>query len=365
MLLLLYIWAAATIYLILFYGYFHLRLLFRGPAPSGSFSEAVSVVICAHNEATNLRRNLPKILTQKNVHFEVLVVNDRSTDETAEVLARFKMQYPNLTIVENRADPDYVGKKKALLLGLENARHDYFVLTDADCEPYSDQWLSHMASGFNSHSLVLGVSPYKWVGGITSGLTQWETLLTAQNYLSFALAGLPYMGVGRNMAYSRSLFESSDRFSSHLDIPSGDDDLFVGQVATSKNSGVEMHPDSFTWSEGPADFKSWWRQKKRHLSTSGAYKPLPGLLLGGFGLSQLMFYTALIPLLIWFEQMELIIGLGVVKFSVQLISLLPAALKLRQSKTLWLFPLWEFLTVVLLALIHLENKLAGRSKTWN
>lgn len=362
--ILLYIWAAAAIVLMIYYLIFHLRLVFYKNKKPADFAEPVSVVICARNEAANLRKNLPKILTQKNCIFEVLVVNDRSTDESAAVLDRLRMQYPNLRVVENKGHADYVGKKQALLLGLKEARHAYFVLTDADCEPQSDQWLSKMSAHFASKNLILGFSPYYPVQNLAGMLTQWETLLTAQQYLSFALAGIPYMGVGRNMAYSRTLFEKSDHFASHLTLPSGDDDLFVGKVQQYAHSAIEISEDSFTWSHAPKNFKSWWRQKRRHLSTSYSYRPLPAFLLGLFGLSQLVFYTALWPLLFGGDGIVFWILLAL-KFVAQLISLLPVAYRLKQKQILWLFPVWEFLVVVFLGIIHLQNKLAGRPQKWS
>ncbi len=303
--------------------------------------------------------------------FEVLVVNDRSTDNSAEVLKRFKMQYPNLTVIENSGDSNSTGKKPALLLGLELAKHDYFILTDADCEPKSDQWLATMASGFNTKDLILGVSPYNFQASIAGKLTQWETLLTAQHYLSFALAGIPFMGVGRNMGYTRELFEASDKFQSHLHIPSGDDDLFVSQMATSKNSGIELQEESFTWSDGPKDFETWWRQKRRHLSTSSSYKAVPSILLGSFGLAQLIFYTAIVPAFIYSviqpneTVFHLIWILILAKFAVQAISIRSLSGRLNQKSKLGFFPLWEFLVVVFLAIIHIQNKLAGRPKSWS
>lgn len=368
---LLYIWVAATIYLSVFYLYFHWRLVFYKPKPPKPFSKPVSVVICARNESGNLRKNLPKILSQKNMVFEVLVVNDRSQDDSAEVLARFKMQYPNLTVIENRGDSSYVGKKRALLLGLEHAENDYFILIDADCEPRSDQWLSTMASGFNTKSVILGVSPYISTSSLAGKLTQWETLLTAQHYLSFALAGMPFMGVGRNMGYTREIFEASDKFESHLNLPSGDDDLFVSQMATSKNTGIELHSESLTWSKGPKDFETWWKQKRRHLSTSSYYKAVPSILLGLFGLAQLVFYTAIIPALVYsiLQSNEMVFHLVwilvLVKFAVQAISVRSAAKRLQEKFKLGFFPLWEFLVVVFLAIIHIQNKLAGRPNSWS
>ncbi len=368
---LLYIWIASTGYLVLFYLVFHWRLVFYKPKKIIPFDKPVSIVICARNEEANLRKNLPKILSQKNMIYEVLVVNDRSTDGTAEILERYTRQFPNLTIIENKGEPDYVGKKPALRLGLEKAKHDYFIVTDADCAPTSDQWLFTMASGFNSKSLVLGVGPYISQSSFAGRLTHWETLLTAQHYLSFSLAGLPYMGVGRNMGFTRELYEQSDKFQSHLNLPSGDDDLFVSQMATSRNSGIELNKNALMWSESPKNLEQWWRQKRRHLSTSSHYKPLPSILLGTFGLAQLIFYTALIPAMVFsfIQPIELLLhitlALLIAKFAIQAVVVYNLNYRIHQKAIIGFFPLWEFLVVVFLAIIHIQNKLAVRPKAWS
>lgn len=309
------------------------------------------------------------MLEQIYFQFEVVVVNDRSTDATSAVLYSLGQKYSNLRVVESEKS-DYVGKKQALQLGIKNAQYDYFLLTDADCEPSSTHWLSKMASGFSRCDLVIGISPYYNESSFVGKLVQYETALTAQHYISFALAGIPYMGVGRNMAYSRKLYQESSGFQDHLHLPSGDDDLFVSQVANSKNTELQIHSDAFTFSNGPSSFSAWWKQKRRHYSTSVHYRLSTALLLGSFGLAQMIFYLLLIPLLLFVGNFseDILMSLLIVaaaKFILQGIAYRNITRRMHQKNINLLFPLWEFLVVVFLAIIHVQNKWAPRPQKWN
>ena len=189
----------------------------------------VSVIICAKNEEANLRENLPLIMEQDYPEFEVLVVNDASTDGTEELLRDMKLRYPHLnttSIVENVHIRQ--GKKLALTIGIKGATYDWVVLTDADCKPAGRKWLHTMQSNFSRDChIVLGIGKYDRKKGLLNILIRFDTLYTALQYTGFAMAGHPYMGVGRNLAYRKSLFFNNKGFASHYELESGDDDLFI------------------------------------------------------------------------------------------------------------------------------------------
>ncbi len=206
-------------------------------------SEPISVIICARNEAKNLLQNLPLILEQNYPDFEVVVVNDRSWDGTKEVLDDFAKNYNNLKIVTVGEGAKFIaGKKFAATMGIKAAAHNWLVFTDADCYPASNNWLMDMQPpDDDAKEIVLGYSPYLKKDGLLNALIRFETFFTAVNYLSFALKGMPYMGVGRNMAYKKSLFFENKGFAAHMHIPSGDDDLFVNANA---NKQKHFHQDT-------------------------------------------------------------------------------------------------------------------------
>ncbi len=277
-----------TISNILFYSYLACFLVFlyfllvyvrrlafyKAPAIQKDFSQPVSVIICARNEALNLRKHLPFVLNQKYSDFEVIVVDDGSTDATADVLQHFASEFPKLRII--KIDPSEKigkGKKYPLSVGIKNAKYEYLLMTDADCRPRSERWIQLMANGFsNGKEIVLGYGKYEKRAGFVNQLVQWDTFFVAVQYFSFALAGRPYMGVGRNLAYKKTLFEKVKGFESHAHIASGDDDLFVMEAANKNNVAVVLDHDSHTISRSKETFKDWYNQKSRHLTTGGAYK---------------------------------------------------------------------------------------------
>ncbi len=234
----------------------------------------VSVIICAKNESENLRQFLPAILEQDYPCFEVIVVNDGSTDETSDLLQDLNLTYPNLyrTFVPENANIRST-KKLGLTIGIKAAKFDVLLFTDADCKPTGSKWIEIMARNFTqSTEFVLGYGAYMHEKGFMSRLISFDTLFIGMQSLGYALNGHPYMGVGRNMAYRKETFLRMKGFSKSLAIQSGDDDLFVNNGANEYNTRVEISAESVTWSVPKSTFRSWFRQKERHLSTSSFYK---------------------------------------------------------------------------------------------
>ena len=259
----------------------------------------VSIIIAARNSVLKLEDNLPHWLNQDYPNFELVIVDDRSGDETAYFLVKTAEKEPLLKYV--LLDPDVIkngSKKLALTLGIKKAKYNHFLLTDADCIPSSDQWLKQMAVGFtHKKDIVLGVSPVKTKKTFLGRLSQYENLLTAMQYIGMAMKGKPYMGVGRNLAYTRSIYESVGGFSKHHHLPAGDDDLFVQDAANSNNTVVCIHKESFVNTNGPANWKEYWKQKMRHLWIGKQYRSDVKFTLAWLPISQLMFWVAIF---LWF-----------------------------------------------------------------
>ncbi|MDQ7949403.1 MAG: glycosyltransferase, partial [Pedobacter sp.] len=266
----------------------------------------ISVIICARNEAENLGKYLPQVLAQEYPKFEVIVVNDRSWDGTDELLKEFAVQYPHLKIVTVADGNKFMaGKKFAVTMGIKAASYDWLVFTDADCEPASAQWLMGMQQPEDpSIAIVLGYSPYFKKNGLLNCLIRFETFFTAVNYLSFALKGMPYMGVGRNMAYRKSLFFENKGFAAHMHIPSGDDDLFVNANANAANTMIRFNRTTHVWSEPKTSWLAYLRQKKRHFGAGKLYKPRHQFILSFQIATQFLFYACGIALLCFPETLK-------------------------------------------------------------
>ncbi|WP_243732581.1 glycosyltransferase [Pedobacter metabolipauper] len=310
----------------------------------------ISVIISARNELKNLQEYLPAVLEQNYPDFEVVVVNDRSWDGTADLLEEFSKTYARLKIVTVSEGEKFIaGKKFAITMGIKAASNEWLVFTDADCLPASKDWLTGMQQPADDRTeIVLGYSPYQKKWGILNALIRFETFFTAVNYLSFAIKGMPYMGVGRNMAYKKSLFFKNKGFAAHIHIPSGDDDLFVNANANAVNTAIQFHKDAQVWSVPNTSLKSYLKQKKRHFGAGKLYKPKHKFILSAQIIIQFLFYAFFI-ILICFKA-TLYPALAVLGISIIVRCFVyPRLLKrLNCGNLRWWFPLLDILLFIFL-----------------
>jgi hypothetical protein len=230
----------------------------------------------------------------------VIVVNDRSTDDTGTVLAGFS-EYPHLRIVTIPADAvrNLPGKKFPLSKALEQARHDWIVCTDADCFPASDAWLHFMAAPLlKGKEIVAGLGSFVGNKGLLGDFIHYETTHTFLQYYSLTRARLPYMAVGRNLAATKEAFLKAQRSEVWAQLPSGDDDLLVQLCATKENMAVVAHPASATRSYPKTRWGDYLHQKQRHVSTGKYYSARTKLVLGAYALSHAFWWVALIACVI-------------------------------------------------------------------
>lgn len=247
-------------------------------------SVSVSILVCARNEEKNLQALIPLLLGQKHPDFEVIVVNDRSTDGTRELLKRQSQANPRLRFINIDILPaGWNGKKNALSQGIKLARNEVVLLTDADCKPVSANWANNMTLQFDDRcEIVLGYSPYLKTSGLLNTFIRFETLLTGIQFAGLARIGLPYMGTGRNLAYRRSFFLEHGGFDGLMDVTGGDDDLWVNRHATRTNTRIRLGRESLVYSVPEVTWKLFLNQKLRHLSVGVRYRTLHRLLLGLF-----------------------------------------------------------------------------------
>ena len=323
--------------------------------------QPVSVIVCARDEYYNLKENLPLLLNQDYSVYEVVVVDHGSEDDTKYLLRDLSDEYPHLKIVSLPQDLNFfTGKKFPLSIGIKSAKYDVLLFTDADCIPRSNQWVRRMAANFTEGTeIVLGYGAYQKKKSLLNLLIRFDTVRIAMNYLGFARSGMPYMGVGRNMAYRKSLFYRQNGFISHYRIQSGDDDLFINKAATSKNTRIAIQSDAHTVSVPKSSINLWIRQKRRHLMTGGYYKQSHNLALGLFAFTQVAFWTCIILLLAFWYQPYIVLGLAGIRFFTQLLITGKVMRKLSEKGFLLLVPFFElFLMIVspLLALANVFNK---------
>ena len=281
------------------------RLAFHKPKPKlHSQQQPLSVVICARDEAGNIVKNLPGVLVQNyTTTHEVILVNDNSSDDTKYLIEEFKRTFKHLVPVQLSQEAKLIaGKKFPLSMGIKSAKNETILLTDADCVPASENWMKLMQDGYREGTeIVLGYGAFHKTDTFLNKIIRFETFHAALQFLSYALAGMPYMGVGRNLSYKKDVFIRNKGFSALNQIPGGDDDLFINKVANKRNTAVVTDPEAHTLSEAKKKWGDWFRQKNRHYSTAKYYRTKHKLLLGLYSATQFLVYPLVIISAIYFN----------------------------------------------------------------
>ena len=327
----------------------------------------VSVIICAKDEAENLRKYLPTVLQQEYPEYEVVVINDGSTDATEHLLRDLCKEYPHLKTTFIPVDAKNISTKKlGITLGVKASKHDILLFTDADCMPEDKTWIARMMRNFTRETdFVLGYGAYFEKKGFLNRLITYDTLFIGLQYMGMALSGKPYMGVGRNMAYRKETFYKQKGFASFLGLASGDDDLMVNAASTPWNTRVEVASDSITWSEPNETFKGWLYQKQRHLSVASFYKSSSKFRLFFEPFTRAIFYIAFLLSMI-FGGMIVRIAAGVLllaRFLFQVIIINSSSKHFSGRKYILSLPVLDIYLPLVSLYIYMFGK-KGRNIRW-
>ena len=355
-----YIFVAVSVIQLCYYLFFLSFIFHKKTNKPESEQLPISVIVCAKNESDNLKKLIPLLLNQNYANYQLVLINDASNDDTLPVMEKFQKKDDRIKIVNVQNNEAFWGNKKyALTLGIKAAKHEHLLFTNADCIPASKNWIQEMSSQFSDKKLiVLGYGKYQPVkNSFVNLLVRFETLLTAIQYFSYAKIGSAYMAVGRNLAYTKSEFFRVNGFIKHIQIRSGDDDLFIKDVATSSNTTIAVTADSFTISEAPKTMKAWFRQKRRHLSTSSHYKVKHKFFLGLFYISKLILLLLIPIMLIWKQETITLSLLGsyiLINYAIIIFS----ARKLKETNTVFFLPLLEIFLVLFQFAIFISNTIS-------
>ena len=246
-------------------GYSKARIAARKRRDSTKEVQGISVIVAAKNEADQIGNLLSALEAQVHPVFEVIVVDDHSTDSTADVVRRWNNRDSRYSLLES----DGSGKKAALQTGIEAAKYDICAFTDADCFP-PPSWLARHASYYDSDSKVgvVGFAPLRTKKGLL-GLVQRFDVEFAQFFAASSIGNkLAFMATGRNLSYSRELFEEVEGFSRHAHTVSGDDDLLLQDIRTKTDATIywDDSAEILVESEPQNTWSQWLRQKRRHSS---------------------------------------------------------------------------------------------------
>tara|TARA_B100000809_G_scaffold140211_1_gene137772 strand:- start:2604 stop:3698 length:1095 start_codon:yes stop_codon:yes gene_type:complete len=324
----------------------------------------VSLIICAKNEANNLKENIPLWLNQRYSDYEIILINDASFDVSLKIMESFESEDSKIKIVNVENIETFWGSKKyALTLGIKKAKHERMVFSDADCKPASPYWLKEMATNFTiNKQVILGYGAYNKIPGLLNKLIRFETFMTALQYFSYAKAGFPYMGVGRNLGYTSKTYYDNSGFASHMKVQSGDDDLFVNEVATKSNTAICYSQESFTYSKPKQSWENWIKQKKRHISTAKYYKLKHRVFLGSYFIFQMLFWVLSLLIFIFLDW-KIPLALIILRLLIQFIVLHKAMKKLDEKDLIYWFPFLEIVLITFQFSIFISNS-SSKTGSW-
>lgn len=358
--ILFYVFIAAFAIQVLYYIFFGVFAFAKTKERKKQIDIPISVIICAKNESNNLQKFIPSVIEQSYRNFEIVLINDASSDETLEIMEGFKAKHNNINIVDVKNNEAFWGNKKyALTLGIKAAKNEHLLFTDADCKPLSKNWITEMSSKFSDEkSIVLGYGKYETKKySLINLLVRFETLLTAVQYFSYAKIGSPYMGVGRNLAYKKSIFFKVNGFIKHIKIKSGDDDLFIQDASNNVNTAICYSKNSFTVSQAPKSFNEWFRQKRRHVSTANFYKTKHKFFLGLFYVSKVLFLT-LFFIGLFYNDLNILLPFIISYYTIQFLIIGFSSSKLKESQILFFLPFLEILLILFQFIIFIANSIS-------
>lgn len=347
-----------------YYLWFYLAPVLYKPGEANAARQPVSVIICARNESENLKMFLPAVLEQDYPDYEVIVVNDCSEDNTYNILGGFLKKYPHLRVSNVNKDPQYTHNKKfAQFIGIKAAKNEILLFTDADCRPDSARWIDGMVSNFSDKTdFILGYGGYLKKDGVLNRFIRTESMMIGIQYLGMAIRGIPYMGVGRNLAYRRSIFFNKKGFGSHTHVISGDDDLFVNSNSGKMNTRVEFRKEFHTRSLPAMTFNNWFLQKKRHMTTAPYYKSRDKFLLLLEPASRVIFYAAFVVLLSFIFLWPVVLALFGLRLIIQILVLTMSQKKLNEKGLLAFSLIFDIFSPIIYGAVLLSNTIRRPGK---
>lgn len=352
-----------TLVLLLYYFGLFARFSFRKEKPLNTTEDLppISIVITARDEAHNLINSLPLLLAQEYPNYEVVLVNDNSRDETASLLVEYKQKYGHLHTVDlSSSISNMQGKRFPLSIGIQAANHEKVLLTDACCAPSSPYWLQYVAQQFvRNTQIVLGHVTYPKQEGSSNRIQRYDALMSSLQAFSYAMANMPVLANGRNLAYTKSIFfKNQKKFVSQFRLPFGDDDIFVNEIAKKNIQNVMSHPDA-TIIQPQDSFSNWLRKKRFQCISRSHYKLKSRLVLRNYNLMSLLFYFAAVAAVVFslgsLPYLLTAIGIIVVKIASQYIVQGMAAAKLNEKKLIPLFLWYDLLFAFLNPLVNLAS----------
>jgi glycosyltransferase involved in cell wall biosynthesis len=333
--------------------YYYIKLVNKKNIGFSSALPSVSVIVYVKNRFYDLQDFLPALLEQDYPQYEVIVVNDGTTEENKNTLFRLQEQYPNLYFTHIPDETRNVSRKKlGLTLGIKAAKYDCLLFTEADSHTRSSRWIKLMARHFGKDkTVVLGMSAKENAKGYFRKFITFDYFYSNIQILSMALLNRPYAGSGRNLIYSKMHYNEHKGFVHHSSIQRIEDNLFNSDIADGFNTKVELSPESVIMTD--LNVYDWKQEKKDKAFTGRFYKVRAEALWGLEFFSRFFFILSVIACLVWgflhYQALPCVVGVAVgcylIRFFSQLFIVNKTASSLELEKFYLTIPLFDLMQI--------------------
>ena len=351
--------------------YYYQKKIKKGIISTPNSQPPISIIICARNEAENIQKFLPLILEQDYPTYEVIVVNDNSTDDSEDILKRLESKYKHLyhTYIP-QGTKNLSRKKLGITLGVKAAKYDTLLFTEIDSHPIGKNWVANMARHFSDKkTIVLGFCAFEKQKGFLSKFASFDYFFSNLQMIAMTLLKQPYGANGRNLAYQKSHFDSQKGYSKHRFLQMGEDDLFVNEVATKRNIAVELSPESIIATQREGLFE-WKDIKINRAITKRFYKKGP-VLFWRLELACRFFFAASFMACFIYGFWNIILPASallafIIRFLSQLFVINKTAGYLKLEKFYFTIPLFDFMQPFVNTYFYIYRLLKGKKNyTWN
>jgi len=234
----------------------------------------VTLLVCLHNEASEIDAFIEAILEQEYQDKQLLLVDDRSTDESLAILKKWEAAYPEVIKVLHLDQKKIAGKKGAVKAALPYIKGEYLLFTDVDCRPNSPYWINYMIAPLQLDNIevTLGVVLVKSPLNLWGMFRRFQSFWKSIQFLGFAQRRWAYMAMGGNWAVQTDRYLQNENIEEHAELASGDDDLVFQALNANSGTEVILDPKSWVKTKEKGGFFQNMRQRGRHMSTYKAYK---------------------------------------------------------------------------------------------
>lgn len=353
------------------YAAFLVRLAWAGArdVPGDSAGDSalwVTVVIPARNEELSIEQCLEAVLRSADARCDIVVVDDASTDRTANVvegvIARVGSERVRLVRLNEAPQETRAHKKRAVTAGIAAARGDLILQTDADCTP-GPRWVPSMRSCFGaSTGFVAGPVVYAPDAGLFAGFQALEYVGFMGIAAGAIALGRPILCSGANIAFRKETFREVGGHAGLEHLSSGDDELFMQKVASDGRWGVRFQGDRDAVVETAPEtsLAGFMRQRQRWASKGGHYPDRRIVALNVMIFLAIVFVAVAVPASVFVESLRVpaLAGLGL-KMAGEAVMLASAARRFGRTRLLKWFLVSQPLQVVYLVVAVILGAAGG------